>query len=90
MISSSPWHTMSRENALEKDLQLLPALELVTHVAKYLVNLQLKGTNFAQPPDKMSGSDVKGWQIATMVNRLITYNPNWRSAIVEEYLVLQR
>ena len=90
MISSSPWHTMSRESALEKDLQLLPALELVTHVAKYLVNLQLKGTNFAQPPDKMSGSDVKGWQIATMVNRLITYNPNWRSAIVEEYLLLQR
>ena len=86
MTSSAPWPPMSREAALEKHLQLRPARELATHVATYLMDIELQGTSSARPHEKMWGSVVEGWQIATMVNRLITYESNWWAMISEAYL----
>ena len=89
MMSSDPWPSMSREAALEKHLQLQPARELATRVATYLMDTQLQGTSFARPHEKVWGSVVEGWQVATMINRLITYEPEWRVMVSEAYLYQQ-
>ena len=90
MVSSAPWKAMSPEADFEKHLQLLPASELITLVARYLVTLRQNPTDPEAVQDIISGSRIESWQVATMINRLEVYTPNWKDQVVQAYVLREQ
>ena len=90
MVSPAPWVAMSPEADFEKHLQLLPASELITLIARYLVTLRWSSADPEAVQDKVSGSRIESWQVATMINRLEVYTPNWKDQVVQAYVLRER
>ena len=82
MVSNRPWKTTSPESDLEKHLQILSTSELVTNVARYLVQQKYP----RMPRDVLYGSQVEGWQTAAMIHRLVIHAHQWREQLAQEYL----
>ena len=82
MMSSRPWKTTSPESDLEKHLQILSTSELVTNVARYLVQQKYP----RMPRGVLYGSRVEGWQTAAIIHRLVIHAPHWRAQLTQEYL----